>query len=453
MNRTALPAAAAAAAAGAAGAAGATPGAAGFPALGPARRALFVLALVGFVTALEAAMAPLLIEPMKRDLSLSDVQIGLLQGTAFGLAYGLTSMPLGRLIDSGTRTRQLTAGLVLYAVAMAGSAFAHGIGLLLVCRALLGMVTALLLPASISLLADLFRPDRRTVATSLFVVGQACGQAVGIFAGGIVFDAVSRLLVIDPGRLGGLTAWRTLYLGAAAICLLLVPLLATLREPARQERQEEARSTSSALRELWAYRGFIAPLVAGLLFSTIALQAPAVWAAPLLVRDFGLTPGGFAGWLGAVTLGGGILGTLAGGQLAELGRRRGGSRGVLLPAFVAVLAVAPLSCFALAPSVRLFATMLALILFCFGLVQTVGVLAFTLNIPNEIRGLGLGVYTLVAALFGTATAPAATALVSRALGGEAMLAQAIVVVSAPSAVVSALFFGLAMRGHAIRQAG
>ena len=100
----------------------------------------------------------------------------------------------------------------------------------------------------------------------------------------------------------------------------------------------------------------------------------------------------------------------------------------------------------------LFATVLALSLFCYGLFQTVAVLAFTLNIPNEIRGLGLGIFTLVASVFGVATAPALIPLASRAMGGEEMLAQAIAVVSAPSAVVSAVFLGLALRGGAARRA-
>ncbi|MGI4800296.1 MAG: MFS transporter [Janthinobacterium lividum] len=425
--------------------------AAGFPTLRLAYPALFVLALVGFVTNMDTQMTTLLLEPMKRDLGLSDVQIGLLQGTAYGIAYGLVAMPLGRLIDTRIRVRLMMAGVVVYALAIAACGLAQGIGLLLACRAVLGMVSALLVPAAISLLADLFPPARRTIATSLFVVGQVCGATVGILAGGLVFDFVARLVASDTARLGGIAPWRVLYFGAAAACLILLPLLASVREPERQERDAEARSTLSALRELWAYRCFVAPVVAGLLFSTVALTAPTVWAAPLLIRNFGLTPGGFAGWFSAVTLVGSILGTLAVGPLAELGRRRCGPRGVLLPALVAVLAAAPLACFGLAPSVPLFAAMLGLSLFCFGLVQTAGVLAFTLNLPNEVRGLGLGVYTLVAALLGTATAPAVIALVSRALGGEAMLGEAIAVVSAPSAILSALFFGLAMRGRATRR--
>jgi len=72
----------------------------------------------------------------------------------------------------------------------------------------------------------------------------------------------------------------------------------------------------------------------------------------------------------------------------------------------------------------------------------------SLNIPNEIRGLCIGAYVLVVALFGTDTVPMAVALVSRALGGETMLDQAIALVSAPSATASAICFGVTMRSRA-----
>lgn len=423
----------------------------GFPPVGRAHAALLVLALVGFVTSMDISMTTLLIEPMKRELGLSDVQIGLLQGTAYGLAYGLGSMPLGRLIDSRTRTRLMVIGVLVWAAAMSATGLAHDVGLLLVCRAALGLVAALLVPASISLVADLFAPQRRTVATSLFTVGQALGQGVGILVGGILFDLLARRIPDGATVLGALSPWRALYLGAAAVSLLLLPLLLALREPSRQERDGDVQSVGVALRRLWAYRAFIGPLLAALLFAVIPLQAALVWASPMLIRRFGQSPGQFAGWLSAIILAGGILGTLAGGRAAELGRRRGGPRGVLLPALLAMLTLVPLSLFGLSPNVPLFAAMLALELFCAGVIQTVGVIAFTLNIPNEIRGMGLGIYALVVALFGTATAPAAIAFVSRALGGESRLGAAIAVVSMPSALLAALFISIAMRGEARRR--
>ncbi|EJU14770.1 major facilitator superfamily protein [Sphingomonas sp. LH128] len=114
---------------------------------------------------------------------------------------------------------------------------------------------------------------------------------------------------------------------------------------------------------------------------------------------------------------GGIVGALAGGQGAELGRRRGGRAGVL-----------------------------ALNLTMGAVTATIGVIAIALNVPNEIRGLALGTNVFVSAVFGVATAPSAIALLSQALGGEAMLGQAIAGVSFPSSLLAAFFFLLAMRG-------
>lgn len=419
---------------------------AGYPEPRRARRAIIVLSLLGFFLSMDLTLTALLIEPMKRDMLLSDVQIGLLQGTAFGLAFGLSSIPMGRLIDHRNRVRLLIVGLAIWVAALAGTAFATNVATLMVCRVALGLVCALLIPGAASIIADLYPPERRSVATSLFAVGQATGQAFGILAGGLVFDTLTRLLVTHGSLLDGLEPWRALYLAAAAIGAALILLMLTMSEPARQEKREEVPLARAAVRELWRYRGFVGPLLIAMLFSQITLQAAIVWSTPVLIRDHGLTPGQFAGWLSAVMLVGGILGALAGGQLGELGRRRGGRAGVLLPALVAALATIPLSFFALAPSVTVFAIMFGLNLFAGAAVATIGIVAITLNIPNEIRGLAMGANVFVSAVFGAATAPAAIAFLSKALGGEGMLAEAIAGVSAPAAIGAAIFFALAMRG-------
>ena len=97
-----------------------------------------------------------------------------------------------------------------------------------------------------------------------------------------------------------------------------------------------------------------------------------------------------------------------------------------------------------------YAVLLAFDLVCAGLVPTIGVVALTLNLPNEIRGRGIATYVLTTAL-AAATGPAAIALVSQALGGEAMLGHAIVVVAGPAALLSAGCFVLAMRADAVRR--
>lgn len=418
---------------------------ASYPPAGRARWSVAVLALVGFFVATELTLTSLLIEPMKQALDLSDVDIGLLQGTAFGLTYGVGAIPLGRLIDRAKRVRIIVVGLVTWMAAMVGTGFADNMAMLVICRAALGLVAAMMIPAVVSILADLAPPERRSVTTSFFAVGQACGQAFGILAGGLAFDALTRMTTADPGALGGLMPWRVLYIAAGCLGLVLLLGLTSLREPARHEYREDACSPLQAARELWAYRAFLLPLLAAMLFSGVAAQAVVVWQTPVLIRSYHLSPGQFAGWLSAVTLAGSILGSLAGGQFGEFGRRRAGPSGVLLPAVIAAAASIPLAFFGLAPNVAMFAFMLGAIQLFGAMTQVLGVIAISLNVPNHIRGVALGCNLFVAAVFGVAIGPLAIALVSGGLGGDAMLGAALAWLVAPCSLGAAICFGLAVR--------
>lgn len=414
----------------------------GYPGSAQAAYGIIFLALLGFVLTTDITLTSLLIEPMKRDLRLTDVEVALVQGTAYGLALGVASLPMGRLIDSVSRRLLLAIGLGTWAVALCVIGLSGSLGTLIGGRMALGVVAALVVPAGFSMAADLFPPERRSVSTSLLVAGQALGQGCGILFGGLAFDALTR-----AGWPGSLQPWRTLYLAAALVGVVLILLLIPLREPRRQERRAVGSDTRRAIRELWSYRAFLVPLTLGLLFAQVTIQAAAIWASPMLIRR-GLTPGTFAGWLGPVLLVGGILGSLAGGWLAEAGRRRAGRRGVLIPAAILAGLIAPASLFPLASSLALFGALLGAHVFAGAVAATIGVISITLVIPNEIRGLALGMNTFVAAVFGAAGAPAAVALISRALGGEQMLSYAFAALCIPAALLATLALILAARSRA-----
>ena len=384
-----------------------------YPSRGRAAYALIVLTLVGFVLTTDLTLTALLIEPMKRDLQLSDVQVALVQGTAYGLALGLSSMPMGRLIDVFARRTLIMIGIAAWTAALITIGLSGGIATVMIGRVVLGLVAALVVPAVFSMGADLYPVERRAVATSLLVVGQALGQAFGMLAGGKAFDALTN---IDASVMG-LPPWRVLYLAAASLGLLLLVFLARLREPVRQERDRSRTGLSAAAGELWSYRRFLLPLLLGLLFAQITIQSASVWASPALIRR-GLTPGMFAGWMSAVLLIGGVVGAFSSGWLAELGRRRRGRGGVLLPGVILAIVIAPASTFILVQSLPLFATLLTLDIFAGAVVATAGAIAITLVLPNEIRGLAMGVDSSASAIFGAAGAPTAVALLSRYLGGE-----------------------------------
>ena len=59
----------------------------------------------------------LLVEPIKDDMDLSDVQISYLQGLIFVIPYVLLSIPIGRLVDVFSRIFVIIGGILVWSLA------------------------------------------------------------------------------------------------------------------------------------------------------------------------------------------------------------------------------------------------------------------------------------------------------------------------------------------------
>jgi MFS family permease len=403
---------------------------------GRARFALCVLTAIAVFTAMDVGVAGLLIEPIKHELDLSDVQVGLAGGTTFALAYGLLCPPMGMLVDRFNRVRLLLAALLVWALAMTLAGLSQGVVLLAVSKAALGAASAITYPAAMSLVADYFPPNRRAMATSTYAVGTSVGHAAAVLVGGLGYAALSQQIDANPQALLGLNSWRAVFVGFALFGLLLMPFVATMREPARMEVEQAGGGT---FRELWSYRGFLVPLFVGMMFMVGASTVVVVWAPPALMRLYGQQPGQFAGWFSAVTLIAGIAGYFTAGAVAELARRRGGGRLVMLPAVIGAALCVPGAFLATMPDVFWFGAASALFMASFGIAIAVPIIAISLRVPNELRGMTMGLNVVMMGV-GAALSPPLVALVSETLGGEAMLGDAMAGVAAPFALLAALCF-------------
>jgi MFS family permease len=225
----------------------------------------------------------------------------------------------------------------------------------------------------------------------------------------------------------------------------MVPLF-FLREPARRETEAGPSADFGTLsRELWERRAFLAPLFAGQMSIVMADAAAGIWAAPVLSRNFGLQPGDFAGWMGALMLGSGLIGSILGGFSADLGmksRRRGG---LLIGAVIAAAIGIPAALFPVAGSVSTFALALGVLATSGAVTGLVMAVALTVLLPNELRGLTIGAFIALAGLLGFGVAPPLVALVSDLLGGETQLAPALALVSLITSLCGFAGFWLAMR--------
>jgi len=184
-----------------------------------ARWALLLLTTIATVQFFDRALMVVILEPIKREFALSDAQLGLLAGLSYAAAFALAGIPLGWLADRRNRRNLLALLLALWSgmVALAGSA--GSFATLVAARVGIGAMDAGGQPCSVSMIADLYPPQRRATAVAVFYMGVPLGMA-----GGFLFGAL----------LAGAYGWRTALFAAAAPGLVLAALLLLwLREPQR----------------------------------------------------------------------------------------------------------------------------------------------------------------------------------------------------------------------------
>ena len=195
--------------------------------------ALFVLVLVYIVNFIDRQILSILVGDIKRDLGVSDAQIGFLYGTAFAVFYALFGIPLGRLADSWYRGRLIAMGLTLWSSMTALSGFANSFGMLAAARIGVGIGEASASPAAYSMISDNFPKERRATALSIYSSGLYIGGALSLPIGGIVVSRWNTAFPDPAAAPLGLAGWQAAFLAVGIPGLLLALWVLSLKEPQR----------------------------------------------------------------------------------------------------------------------------------------------------------------------------------------------------------------------------
>ena len=397
--------------------------------------ALIALALaVAYCTGSRTIFSPLQ-ELVAHDLHLSDVQLSLVQGLAASIPVALLSLPVGQLVDRVNRIRLLAGLLAVSVLGTTLTGLVHGFWPLFFSRMLAGTGATCALPVAISVVADLAAPERRGRA----LLGLSLGNMVGAAA---AFGLAGVLL-----RWHGAGAWRAIHFDFAGFGLVVVVVLALLREPPRREvASRNGMPLGDTVAALWARRGLLLPLFIGQVTVVMADTSAGIWMAPVISRRFGQTPEQFAAWSGLVILVAGLVGSVIGAFAADLGQLRRLPGGLLGGAVVAAGLSVPAAFYPLMPNTVAFAWLLGLFLTCGAVTGLVTATAIAVRLPNELRGVCLSAFVVVGGLIGFGIAPTLVSIVSGWLGGTAQLPSALAIVSAATSAVAFLGFLRAARG-------
>lgn len=173
--------------------------------------ALGLLAAINILNYLDRNVIFALFDPIKRDLGLTDAQLGWL-GSAYILVFSLAALPFGVLSDLRSRRAVIASGVAIWSASTLFSGFARGFGALFFWRSAVGVGEAAYGPAASSMVARYFPGKARALAMGILSSGIALGGVLGILLGGKLEAAygwrVAFMAVAAPGFLFALLAWR-----------------------------------------------------------------------------------------------------------------------------------------------------------------------------------------------------------------------------------------------------
>jgi predicted MFS family arabinose efflux permease len=396
---------------------------------------LAVLFLVYLANFADRHLVAVLLEPMKRDLSASDTQMGLLTGIAFAAFYVVFGLPVALWADRGVRRSILALGVAAWSVFTMATGLGRSYGQVLIARVGVGVGESSAGAPVHSLLSDYFPPELRATALAIYTAGAQIGAMVGIMLGGWLSDVYG---------------WRTTFFifGAAGLPLSLLVRF-TIAEPRRGRfdgpRQPPTSTLRDAIRHLRQKRSYLIILLADALLIAASYGASS-WHPTFLRRVHSMSGADAGFWVGLVNGAAFVGGILCAVAADRLGRRD--LRWYLwLPGLASLLAVPLTLAFPLWSDARTAVFLLAPWSFLTGSIQG-PIYAMVQNVaPPEMRALAAAILLFVMSLIGLGLGPTLVGMASDAFTprhGDDALRYALLLV-APAQLLGAVLCGVAAR--------
>ena len=149
-------------------------------------RAFALLAVSFFMTIIDLTIVNVSLPTIGRDLHFSETSLQWVV-TAYALTFGGFMLLGGRAADLLGRRRILMAGLALFTTASLGAALSTGEVSLIAARAVQGLGAAIMLPAALSIVMNMFEEGaERNKALGIWGGLGGGGATVGVIAGGLL---------------------------------------------------------------------------------------------------------------------------------------------------------------------------------------------------------------------------------------------------------------------------
>lgn len=352
---------------------------------------VIVLLLVNILNFVDRQLPFILIDAIRRDLHLNDAQIGLMAGVSFAVVYSFAALPLAWAADRFSAKWVIAISLAFWSLMTAAGGVANNFGQLLLARAGVAAGEAGSTPAAHALIARLFPDQRRALVLAIFSLGVPIGGTIGLALGGWINDVAG---------------WREAFFFVGLPGLAVAALVWFVLPNVGRDHVEKTQRTSypAAVKFLFKLRSFRHMAAASALFA-IGSYAMNVFAPAFLMRTHEMTAAQAGLGLGLASGIGGLIGTFAGGMLADVLGRRDPRWRQWVPA-IALALCAPVALGAwLAPSAAVSMVLLTLV-YMLGLMYFAPTFSAAQSLaPDEIRATASAVLLFCLTIVGSSVGP------------------------------------------------
>ncbi len=419
--------------------------------------AVILIALVSTMSNIDRGIINLLVEPIKRDLLLSDTAVSLLVGFAFSFFYMLFGLPMARVSDAYNRKIILTGALTVWSFATMLCGMAQSFWQLFAARGLVGAGESVKGPCSMSMISDLVPRHQMPRAFAIYQLGINAGQSGALIIGGLL---LALLVNMPPIALPGgvvIKDWHAVFLlcGLPGLLLALLMFL-TIKEPERRGRVVKGNvPIKDVARFIGSNWRVYVPLLLSISIASIESFGMIVWRPAFFERTYGWGPEIVGPLLGVTMLISTPIGLALGAAMAEYFVRKGRDDAMLRVCFYSHMLSLPLAiAMPLMPSPLLALGMGMLASVANSMAMPGQNSAFQIMTPNEMRGQISAVYLFSISVIGGGLGPTAIALITDfVFGDEAMLRYAMAMFVGVVGPIGVLMIWLAIKpyGEAVRR--
>lgn len=406
--------------------------------------AVAMLTLAYMCSYIDRQIINLMVEPIKKDLLLSDTRMSILQGTAFVVAYLIFTPILGRRVDTGNRKNIIAVAVLVWCASTIFGGFADSMTWLFISRAGVGAAEAALAPAAFSLIADYFTRERLPHAIGVFAMGPYLGGGFALIVGGALIGS-STHLIHTYDVLSHFSPWQLTFILIGLMGIPLGAAMFALKEPPRRVtvgRTEDDRhfSARETLLFIWVRRSFYLRFFGMMAFTVVIFYSMPAWIPTILIRRYGSSTREVGLVYGCIVLIVGTLGVLAGPQLERYLHRSGCKSAGVVCIGIASAALVPTSiALFFVTSATGVMVIGAIATFLYSVPQPIAASALQIATPNRMRGVASAIYVIIVSAIGLGVAPTLVALVTDYIfADEKSVAASLAIVCSASAIVATL---------------